>query len=292
MKEPIQEYVEFRKTRDLGRILGDAISFIKYERAPLFTAILRISIIPILMSIFSVVYYQIHELTDTGFVDGDNVLGNAFSNATELPYIFNNLIRVLAYAFISVSVFSYIKSYVANKGQINFSEIQKNALRKAFPLAGLSILKSIVILIGLVFLVVPGIYLAVVLTLAGSLLVFEDRDVFNAFGESFDFIRGYFWETFGTVLVAQLIVIVIGALLSIPVAFYGLGGLFQGEPVLKNFSTLASDPLYLGLIGLGQVLDLFLFVFIVVVMALIYFDILERKHPSKTDSMIDAIGTE
>jgi hypothetical protein len=270
-------YIKFNKARNLGSLISDTINFLKFEGKPFFTAVLRISIIPIILAIASGTYYQIYELErpvtfSSGFL-------SQYEYMTEWPYILSELTSYIAIGFMVASAYAYIKSYWENKGTINFSDINTLALRKAFPYAGLQILNLIVIGIGLIFLLIPGIYIAVVLSISGCLLVFENRDVFDAFGHSFDFVKGYWWETFGNILVFQILIAVILLALNIPLFFYGYNNTF-----------IADDPIYIGLLILSQIIESFFYLVTALFIAFIYFDIYERKHPSQ--DQIDFIGRE
>ena len=66
----------------------------------------------------------------------------------------------------------------------------------------------VIVVVGLVFLIIPGIWLAVKLSMEFPAVVFERRNAFSAVGRSWSLTRGNFWRTFGTLLVVFLITFV------------------------------------------------------------------------------------
>jgi len=289
MKYTNDEYINFSRRRNLGSMLGDTINFLKLEGRPFFTSIIKVSIIPILLTIAFGVYYDLYDLSKPDVdIYSSNFLGR-YSYITDWQFLVATLMEFIAYGFIVASAYTYIKSYWENKGRINAIEIEKESRQKAISYMGLYALTFIIIRVGLIFLIVPGVYLSVVLSVAGCLLIFENRDVFDSFGHSFDFMKGYWWETFGCLLIYGIFVFIIAIVLSLPILLYGFNDLFGEAPSYVLIEELTQDPIYIGLLGVARVIDLFFTVVSVVFTAFIYFDIYEQKHPSQGE--IDSIGT-
>ena len=289
MKTFEEEYIKFNKKRNLGKMISDTINFFKLEGKPFFLAVLKISIIPIVIAVALGTYYQLYDLEKT--IAFDSRFISEYAAVLEWRFLISQLSLYVAYGFIGASSYSYIKSYWENKGKINFIEINTESQKKVFPYMGLSILTNIVIAIGFILLVIPGIYLTYVLSLAGCLLIFENRDVFDAFGRSFDFVKGYWWETFINILVFQILMVIIVLVLNIPMLFYGYDNIFGLESTQILISeTPSEDPIYIGLIIFSQIIELISYLIILVFVAFVYFDIYERKHPSR--DIIDSIGSE
>jgi hypothetical protein len=85
-------------------------------------------------------------------------------------------------------------------------------LRRLAPVLLIWILWVIVVTIGTVLFIIPGVYLAVVLCLSLPVLLFEGGGPFHAFGRSRSLVKGRFWPTFGLLLVGYLLVSIIGAI--------------------------------------------------------------------------------
>jgi uncharacterized membrane protein len=138
--------------------------------------------------------------------------------------------RLLGATFISSIVSLVIAALVqgaltratvsANEGKrATFGESLSTAIRVVLPLIGLSILFAIGIGIGFILLLVPGIILLLMWSVAVPALVIERQGVFAAFGRSAQLTKGAKWKILGLFLVMA----VCYWLLSIVVGLVGLG---------------------------------------------------------------------
>jgi hypothetical protein len=85
-----------------------------------------------------------------------------------------------------------------------------------FPLVIAGILAGIAIAIGLVLLIVPGLYLLTIWAVLAPVIVIERRDALEAFGRSRELVRGNGWQVFGVILVIFLLQLVVtGAIQAI-----------------------------------------------------------------------------
>lgn len=105
----------------------------------------------------------------------------------------------------------------------SFGESTMAGLSMALPLLGLSILLALAVMLGLFLLIVPGVMLYVIWSVASPALVAERSGVFTAFGRSRFLTKGARWKVFAL----QLVIIVFywmvsGALGVLLLASYGL----------------------------------------------------------------------
>jgi hypothetical protein len=108
----------------------------------------------------------------------------------------------------------------------SFSESASAGLAVAFPLLGLAILMGLGIGFGSILLLVPGIILFVMWSVASPALVEERIGVFEAFGRSNALTKGARWKIFGLELVALIVIWLLSAILGIVMVMtFGLGGL-------------------------------------------------------------------
>ncbi|HEU5483115.1 MAG TPA: hypothetical protein VFU80_08505 [Sphingomicrobium sp.] len=108
----------------------------------------------------------------------------------------------------------------------SFGESLSTGLRVALPLIGLGILVAIGVGVGMILLVVPGIILALMWSVAAPALVIERDGVLAALGRSRDLTKGARWKIFGLFLV----VVVVYWLLSVVVGIVGLTSYSAGDP--------------------------------------------------------------
>tara|TARA_B110000902_G_C14264661_1_gene570968 strand:- start:562 stop:1440 length:879 start_codon:yes stop_codon:yes gene_type:complete len=289
-----QNFIDFKQKRDLGAMLSDTFQFLNAEWKPFFGSILKISIIPILIAICAMVYSTMTSVSFLGdfyqVIDYDIVNLN-FSDLI-LPISIAVISYLTALASITIAALSYIKSYTAHKGFVNYQEIQNLTKEKFWPYVGLFIIVGIIVFFGMLFCILPGIYFGVVLSLSFCLVIFQNKGVFDAISDSFGFIKEHWWETFGILIVVQLLIAVASFLVDLPASFYqtvDIGSILKDQDMTALSSAFA-DPIYLSLIAFSYFVKFILYIVSIVVSVFIYYDIKEQKIPS-SDS-INEIGVE
>lgn len=289
-----ENYIEFRKIRNLGAILSDTISFLRNEWRPLFTVIFKASIIPIVIAIAAALYYNVESSSFVSGFDDDDIFYNSYDSTGSLLAAFMLIVAyILAYALISTSVFGYIKSYVENNGIVNFEKLDQFVKSKFPSYLGLSIISTIITGFGLLLCFLPGIYFGVVLSLSFCILIFHQRGVFDSIGDSFNFIKGHWWDTFGILLVVQILIFFGNLLFSVPMIIYELDstGLFSTSEY-NSMSNIFSDPIQLIYTIFSYILEFIFNIINLIVIAFIFFDIEEQKNPTTHSHIIDSIGSD
>ncbi|MEP6462868.1 MAG: hypothetical protein ABJC62_05500 [Frankiaceae bacterium] len=102
-----------------------------------------------------------------------------------------------------------------------FGEVWLRTRPRLLRLIGVAIAAGVLPLIGLVFLLVPGIFLWVALGLAPPALMLERLPVGAALRRSRRLVAGDWWRLFGIRTLAVLIGAALGAALAIPAALFG-----------------------------------------------------------------------
>ena len=288
-------YVEFKKERDLGAIITDTFAFLRIEGKPFFITILKVAIVPILLAVAAILYYLFAISNVFSQVDFSNPDANfnAFSTGSMFLSMFLvGVFYILAYVFINVAAMYYIKSYIDNKGIVDFEYVKQEVKNKFWSFLGVGILTGIVVFVGAFLCFFPAIYLYITLSLAIPILVFQDKPAMDAFGDSFSFIKGHWWETFGVMIVVGLLIMVLGYIFSVPALIYQL---IKGFTVFSTDDpatvvSLISDPIYLFLNVISYVGRFLFYAVTLVSSVFIYFDINEQKNASGTYEKIDSLG--
>ncbi len=106
----------------------------------------------------------------------------------------------------------------------SFGESVVAALRVLLPLVGLSILITVAVALGATFMLVPGIMLYVLWSVASPALVEEQGGIGAAMGRSRRLTKGARWKVFGLLLIILVAYWLLSALLGLG-AILGTGGL-------------------------------------------------------------------
>lgn len=289
-----QNFINFKQKRDLGAMLSDTFQFLNAEWKPFFGSILKISIIPILIAICALVYSAMTSVSFLGDfyqVTDYDIVNINFSDLI-LPISVAIISYLTALASITVAALAYIKSYTAHKGLVNFQEIQNLTKEKFWPYVGLFTIVGVIVFFGMLFCILPGIYFGVVLSLSFCLVIFQNKGVFDAISDSFGFIKEHWWETFGILIVVQLLIAVVSFLVDLPASFYqtlDIGSILKDQDTTELSSAFA-DPIYLSLIAFSYFAKFILHIVSIVVSVFIYYDIREQKNPSS--DIINEIGVD
>lgn len=96
------------------------------------------------------------------------------------------------------------------------------ALPKFIPVFLTSLLVQVLVSLGMFFLIVPGVFLAVMLLVSTIACILEDRSPLEALKRSRELTRGNRWRVLGLVLILALLFIGVGLLVAIPTAVAGI----------------------------------------------------------------------
>jgi hypothetical protein len=195
------------------------------------------------------------------------------------------LFGLLANVAVVLVTYAHMKVYERNRGQdVSVTDIwteMQPAIGRAIII---SVLSSILTFVAMMFFIIPGIYVAVVLSLSLAVTVFEGTDFGRTFDRCFKLIRDKWWSTFGLIVVMVIIVLIVGMVFAIPTALIGL---FVGMKALPDIST--------GWLIVGNVIALvgrtLLNAVVYLAIGFQYTNLVERQEGRGLLSDIDSIGT-
>ena len=290
----IKNFIEFKKERDLGAIISDTFKFIRENWKEYFLTVLKI-VGPVLAVALAVMVFYMFTMSDL-FTNTNNIQNNPGSFlGTLFSWIFGLIfVYILLYTLLSMASLYFIKSYINNQGNANFSEIKTNILQNVWKFIGLGFLITLVTIVGMVFCYIPGIYLGTVLSLATSIMVFEEKSIGDTFSHAFTLIKGEWWNTFGVLIVVWLLLVVLGQAFSIPAFIYQMikmGTIVGSEDPTAVFS-IFKDPIYLVLNILSYVFQFILYSIPLISTVFVYYDLNEQKNLTGTFEKIDNIGND
>lgn len=280
--------MELKKERDFGSILNATFAFIKQEFKPLFKCVIIYAGPFILLSAIAAGYYQ------------SNVMNSLFTfrnlnfshNLENFFFYFALLIgaSVLSYTMMITTVYSYIKLYIEKgKNGFEFEDVGRMIAKNFLKVFGTNILVFLIIAIGTVFCIVPGIYLGVSLCLIYSAMIFEDKSFGDAFSRSFKLTHFQWWWTLLLIIVIYLIVGIASYILAVPqmiISFvYGFNSIKSGA---ETTGTIKDTMLIITacITFINSLLGVVPFI----AMALQYFNIVEKKESPALLLKIEKMG--
>lgn len=196
---------------EMGRVIGNTFEVLGKNFGPFLLVALVLSGIPAFV-------LQMISVPHAGFNASASVLNGVFG-----------LIRgVLAFVLQGALVTGAISSLNGNR--IDLKAMLSRGASAALPLFGLAILEGLGVALGIVLLLIPGLILATVWSVAVPALVVERTGVFGAFNRSGDLTRGHRWAVFGLMVVYAIlswIVMGVSGAIALGVAG-GFGALANG----------------------------------------------------------------
>jgi hypothetical protein len=129
---------------------------------------------------------------------------------------------------------------------VTFAQAWEEFKPRLLPLLGATLLSGLVITVGLILCIAPGVWLWVMFALVTPALVLERCGVGTAFGRSKALVNGAWWRTFGILLLTVVIGWVISSIISLPFTLMGSATTgFTGDPT----AALSVGSLILSTIG-------------------------------------------
>ncbi len=279
------DYIQFKKERELGETLSIIFKFLRENYKNLGKMLLKFSGPAFILLVAALAYYSWSTIGFSFFTSpgGGSDFLLAFS------------ILIIAYmlygASITGTVYHSIASYIRNGGEIKSSEVSAGMKSDFGKLLLLNFLCWIMIIAGTALFIIPGIYLAIPLSLAPAILVFRRLGVTDSISDCFQLVKDNWWMTFATVLCIGLLVYLIGLVFQIPALVY---------VVIKTITTVqqgsAADPS--GMFGTGYIIvttissmiQYIVYSITPVGFAFVYFHLNEKKHFTGTYESIQKLG--
>jgi len=288
-------YIDFRKERDFGQVFNATFTFLKQEFKKLGLAL---------------VYYVLPVVLVAGIVTGlmqHKIMGWTLSNANDTTVMSNPfavfrvfggyysvsiVINILAQTMMICTLYGYIALYVEKgKDQFTLPDVGSKIAQLFFPVLGTLILTGIMISIGFVLCIFPGIYLGVSLSLIFAALAIERQGFGEAFTRSFQLTHLQWWWTLLILLVVTIVMLVIVYAFVFLGAILGVGtslmNMTDEAAVAKNISSIM-----IVFYTLASIIGFIIYVIPHTVLAFHYFNLVEIKEKPSLTQKIEEIGQE
>jgi hypothetical protein len=241
------------RERGLGDILSAAWDLYTKNASQLIQ-IVAIVVVPLTLVQAFLVRVLVKPCT-VGDINTFEDLGNLIDRCTG-GFFRSMLIGALTY-FVAVAIQQLVLGALMRGGAgtllgrpIDVNGSYKYAFSRLGGLIGLALLVAIVVGIGFILLIVPGVIFGVFLSMAVPAFIVERKGVTDAMSRSWNIVSGSWWHVFGVIVVAGLLAgIVTGILNAIGGNNFFLFWIFSaiGQILTAPFVALVSIVLYVDL---------------------------------------------
>lgn len=285
--------IELAKPRDFGEIISDTFTFIKENFKPLLKYFFIFCGLFLIFSAASMILIQIKAFNfydssyDPNAFDDSNAFSRVFSMIGGL--LVYAVFMVLQYVALNVTVFCFMTLYRQKQNTLPTTEEMWGYIKYYYlKILGSNILLYILLIIGFMFCLVPGIYLSPIFALVTPIMIAENTSFGYAFNQSFKLIKDNWWSTFGVFVVIYIILYVINLIVSVPSMILGAGNVFLH--LTKNSQAL-SLPIAI-ITTLLQSVSYFFHMLMVVAVGVVYFSLTESKEGTGLMERINQFGTD
>lgn len=280
------ENFRLEKVRDFGLLFSDTFLFIKYNFKNLLKGMLYYVVPFGLLHGVVIGLLQYETLLSIG--NGSGIGANYSSSTVIYSTIASYFFMLVSYSVAIAFVTQYIKLY-RDKGANNFevNEVGKSMLNNIPKILGAIILSGIIVVLGFIILIIPGIYIAVCISLVVPIIIFEDETVGNGISACFNLIKNNWWNTFAFLFVIGLISSALNFVFQLPSTIYQLMStifMASGDAMTPSKSLLILFSIIQGIgYALIQVLPL-------TAIAMQYFNLIERRQSPALLKDLESVG--
>ena len=172
--------------------------------------------------------------------------------------LLGSLVEIFAAFLLQATLVKAVQDVRDGRADLSLGETVRAATPYFWAVAGASILAGIAITIGLILIIVPGLYLITIWAVIIPVIVLEQSGVMASFGRSHQLVRGRGWHVFGTLVLAWLILLAVNLVLGLIFAALpdalgrGLSSVISGT-IVAPFIALVVTLVYYRLSGNAQV---------------------------------------
>ena len=281
-----QEFILFKKQRELGEILSITFKFLRQNYKPAGRIFLKLVGPVFILLIATVTYYAWSTLGESLV----SVSGFDTSNFV-ISFALMLLAYLLYFATMTGTIYHIIRSYINNKGEIVSGEVVEGMKSDFGKLLLLTFISWVLIFAGMLLFVLPGIYLAVPLSLSTAVFVFRRQGVMDSISDCFELVKNNWWITFATMLCIGLIVYLTGLIFQLPVIFFYMIKAFivASEGSAANVSEIFG-PGYIILNVITSVFQYLIYSITPIGLAFVYFNLNEKQNFTGAYETIQNLG--
>ena len=277
------QHIQLRAERSISAIISDSFKFAKSNFEELKVLFIKSLGIPFLVL---VLISGVHAATTPVSFSPDPDL-----SPFGVTYFLLMVASVIFMVLMVGTVLNYVRAYADDTENIDQEAVKIGGKSVALSLLGYGIVMGILVILGVVLLVLPGIYVYVPLAIGYVALVIENKTIKSAISRGFQLVKGEWWVTFGTLLGVGFVFGIISFAFQLPVfAYVMVKGFTAAEEVSVSSGGI---NIIAGLLTMVSVaLTYLLYVVVIIALALVYFDLDEKKGSTGLLEQIKLLGKD
>lgn len=193
------------------------------------------------------------------FVIAGLIQGALYAEGGAFLVAIASIVSLIATTLYSGFVVKLVEDVRGGRRDSSVGELFSRAASAVGGLIVNGVLKAIAVVIGLVLLIVPGLFLLTIWAVTAPVIVIERRGGIEAFGRSHELVRGKGWDVFGVIVITFVITVIISAI------FNAIGGGMGdgGQLVFSTIGSIVAAPI------------------IAIVASILYFQLAEGEAPAQ-----------
>src|SRR4051794_4490639 len=201
-----QQKIQLRKIRDFGENFSDTFQFIRQEFKPLLTVVIFIAGIFLLVNAIVAGIFNEEALgIFSSLIKEARYDRDAYFSLFSGAYFLLLLLNLLTLSAMRTIIGVYMRYYDEHGTSPNAQQVWSGFVRNIFQIFIFSIVRLVLIIIGYIMCVAPGVYLTVVFMPFSFIIINENASFSDSFSRCFDLIKENFWISLAIYLVAMLI---------------------------------------------------------------------------------------
>jgi len=273
--------IEFNRVRDFSALLNATFEFIRQNfRILLKSTIFIVGPFILLAGVFGGLYQS----SVFSFKAQTNTAG------IFIPFLLYFFFLMLAVFILMIVVYSIIDEYLnSNTLKLEMDLVWRRFKQNFWMILLTGLGYVITVVIGSFFLIIPGIYLAVTLSLIYMVRIVEKKIFFDSIGRCINIVKKNWWFTFGLILVLGLIQGFLGFIFYIPSYIAMFFTAMSGINFESNGEGSPSEILFI-ITTIVSSISLIFYSISLIGVAFQYFNLVERKEAPGLMAKIDSIG--
>jgi hypothetical protein len=170
--------------------------------------------------------------------------------------LLGSFVSVVAAFVLQATLVKAVQDVRDGHADLSIRQTVNEALPFLASVAGASILAGIAITIGLLLIIVPGLFLITIWAVIVPVIIIERSGALASFGRSRNLVRGHGWHVFGTLVLVYIIMLVVNIVLGLIFSALphtlgaGLSSVISGT-LISPFLALVVTLVYYRLVGIS-----------------------------------------